>query len=144
MKANSLNVVSVNRKVAITGQRNSLTRLATNSSRAIRVAFGRLAALRQVARSGHEAKHRATVLDPKAAQLPKYRAILRQASLSSYIAFTDRAKAGAFERYLKSGSGHAFARKHLWKSCFALTRFAGLASFIARSRMPSEASAKEG
>ena len=115
MKPNSLNVVLVKRKVAITEQRNPLTRLATNSSRAIRVAFGRLAALRQVARSGHEAKHRATVLDPKAAQLPKYRAILRQASLSSYIAFTDRAKAGAFERYLKSGSGHAFARKHLWK-----------------------------
>jgi putative endonuclease len=34
--------------------------------------------------------------------------------LKTYIAFTDRAKAGAFERYLKSGSGHAFARKHLW------------------------------
>ena len=34
--------------------------------------------------------------------------------LKTYIAFTDWAKAGAFERYLKSGSGHAFARKHLW------------------------------
>ena len=34
--------------------------------------------------------------------------------LKTYIAFTNRAKAGAFERYLKSGSGHAFARKHLW------------------------------
>jgi putative endonuclease len=34
--------------------------------------------------------------------------------LKTYIAFTDRAKAGAFERYLKSCSGHAFARKHLW------------------------------
>ena len=34
--------------------------------------------------------------------------------LKTYIAFTDRAKAEAFERYLKSGSGHAFARKHLW------------------------------
>jgi putative endonuclease len=34
--------------------------------------------------------------------------------LKTYIAFTDQAKAGAFERYLKSGSGHAFARKHLW------------------------------
>ena len=28
--------------------------------------------------------------------------------LTTYIAFTDRAKAEAFERYLKSGSGHAF------------------------------------
>jgi putative endonuclease len=34
--------------------------------------------------------------------------------LVSYIAFTDRGKAEAFERYLKSGSGHAFARKRLW------------------------------
>jgi putative endonuclease len=34
--------------------------------------------------------------------------------LTTYIAFTDRAKAEAFERYLKSGSGHAFARKRLW------------------------------
>src|SRR5438552_10897130 len=30
--------------------------------------------------------------------------------LITYLAFTDRAKAEAFERYLKSGSGHAFAR----------------------------------
>ena len=34
--------------------------------------------------------------------------------LTAYVAFTDRAKAEAFERYLKSGSGHAFARKRLW------------------------------
>jgi putative endonuclease len=34
--------------------------------------------------------------------------------LITYIAFTDRAKAEAFERYLKSGSGHAFAYKRLW------------------------------
>ena len=34
--------------------------------------------------------------------------------LPSYIAFSERAKAEAFERYLKSGSGHAFARKRLW------------------------------
>jgi putative endonuclease len=34
--------------------------------------------------------------------------------MTTYIAFTDRARAEAFERYLKSGSGHAFARKHLW------------------------------
>jgi predicted GIY-YIG superfamily endonuclease len=31
-----------------------------------------------------------------------------------YIAFSDPGKAFAFERYLKSGSGHAFARKRLW------------------------------
>jgi predicted GIY-YIG superfamily endonuclease len=34
--------------------------------------------------------------------------------LVSYIAFTGRARAEAFERYLKSGSGHAFASKRLW------------------------------
>jgi putative endonuclease len=34
--------------------------------------------------------------------------------LITYIAFTDQAKAEAFERYLKSGSGHAFARRRLW------------------------------
>jgi len=30
------------------------------------------------------------------------------------IRFHDRAKAERFERYLKSGSGHAFARRHFW------------------------------
>ena len=34
--------------------------------------------------------------------------------LVTYIAFSDEAKARAFERYLKSGSGHAFANKRLW------------------------------
>ena len=32
----------------------------------------------------------------------------------TYLAFSDRAKAEDFERYLKSGSGHAFARKRFW------------------------------
>jgi len=34
--------------------------------------------------------------------------------LVSYIAFSNRTKAEALERYLKSGSGHAFANKRLW------------------------------
>ena len=34
--------------------------------------------------------------------------------LVTYVAFSDRAKAESFERYLKSGSGHAFANKRLW------------------------------
>jgi predicted GIY-YIG superfamily endonuclease len=29
------------------------------------------------------------------------------------VKFADEARAGAFERYLKSGSGNAFARRHL-------------------------------
>lgn len=32
----------------------------------------------------------------------------------TYVAFSDEEKASAFERYLKSGSGHAFANKRLW------------------------------
>ena len=34
--------------------------------------------------------------------------------LVTYIAFSDKANAESFERYLKSGSGHAFAKKRLW------------------------------
>jgi putative endonuclease len=34
--------------------------------------------------------------------------------LVTYIAFSDKRKAELFERYLKSGSGHAFANKRLW------------------------------
>jgi putative endonuclease len=34
--------------------------------------------------------------------------------LVTYIAFSSRKKAEEFERYLKSGSGHAFANKRLW------------------------------
>ena len=34
--------------------------------------------------------------------------------LQTYIAFSDLTKAQSFEKYLKSGSGHAFAKKRLW------------------------------
>ncbi len=34
--------------------------------------------------------------------------------LVMYIAFEDAERAHAFEGYLKSGSGRAFAKKHLW------------------------------
>jgi predicted GIY-YIG superfamily endonuclease len=34
--------------------------------------------------------------------------------LQTYLAFATKAQALAFERYLKSGSGHAFANKRLW------------------------------
>ena len=33
--------------------------------------------------------------------------------LETYVTFTDRKKAIAFEKYLKSGSGRAFAKKRL-------------------------------
>jgi len=34
--------------------------------------------------------------------------------LKSYIWFEDVTKARKFEKYLKQGSGHAFAKRHLW------------------------------
>ena len=34
--------------------------------------------------------------------------------LAAYISLAEEAKATNLERYLKSGSGHAFARKRLW------------------------------
>jgi putative endonuclease len=46
----------------------------------------------------------------KASHTPKY----VPWRLVTYIAFSDERKAETFERYLKSGSGHAFARKRLW------------------------------
>jgi len=33
-----------------------------------------------------------------------------------YVAFESRASAQRFERYLKSGSGHAFAKRHFWSA----------------------------
>ena len=43
-----------------------------------------------------------------------YTAEFRPWRLITYVAFSSQRKAEAFEKYLKSGSGHAFARKHLW------------------------------
>jgi putative endonuclease len=34
--------------------------------------------------------------------------------LVTYVAFSTERKAMEFERYIKSGSGHAFAKKRLW------------------------------
>ena len=31
-----------------------------------------------------------------------------------YVGFAEAGRARAFERYLKVGSGHAFARRHFW------------------------------
>ena len=36
-------------------------------------------------------------------------------TLVTYVAFTRATKADEFERYLKSGSGRAFANKRLWQ-----------------------------
>lgn len=37
--------------------------------------------------------------------------------LQTYAAFTTREQAAQFELYLKSGSGRAFASRHLWPAC---------------------------
>jgi predicted GIY-YIG superfamily endonuclease len=34
--------------------------------------------------------------------------------LVTYVAFNNKEKAADFEKYLKVGSGHAFAKKRLW------------------------------
>jgi len=34
--------------------------------------------------------------------------------LMAYVAFSSRVRAEQFEKYLKSGSGRAFAKRHLW------------------------------
>ncbi len=43
-----------------------------------------------------------------------FTAQFRPWELVTYIAFADHDRAFAFERYLKAGSGHAFANRHLW------------------------------
>ena len=41
-------------------------------------------------------------------------ALHRPWHLKTYLAFSTKLQALAFERYLKSGSGHAYANKRLW------------------------------
>ncbi len=41
-------------------------------------------------------------------------ALRRDLQHRSRLAFDDGEKAVAFERYLKTGSGYAFARRHFW------------------------------
>lgn len=45
--------------------------------------------------------------------ISKYSSTKRPYKLIWYCAFLDKSKALAFEKYLKQGSGFAFARKHL-------------------------------
>jgi putative endonuclease len=44
----------------------------------------------------------------------QYTSQFRPWRMVSYVALRDRSKAESLELYLKSGSGHAFARKRLW------------------------------
>ena len=51
-------------------------------------------------------------LDAHNAGQSSHTAKFRPWRLVTYIAFTDETKAIAFEEYLKTGSGRAFAKKH--------------------------------
>ena len=44
----------------------------------------------------------------------KHTAKYRPWELVCYTAFNSRERAAEFERYLKVGSGHAFAKRHFW------------------------------
>lgn len=44
----------------------------------------------------------------------KHASKFRPWKIECYIAFAERKQAAEFERYLKQGSGHAFAKRHLW------------------------------
>jgi predicted GIY-YIG superfamily endonuclease len=48
--------------------------------------------------------------DGKSTHTAKY----RPWELVTYLGFEDEQRAAEFERYLKSGSGRAFAKRHLW------------------------------
>jgi len=45
----------------------------------------------------------------------RHTAKLKPWKLKMYIAFETLEQAQHFERYLKSGSGHAFANRHFWR-----------------------------
>jgi len=55
-------------------------------------------------------------LDAHNAGRSPHTAKFRPWKLVAYLAFPERERAFAFERYLKSGSGQAFAGKRLWHS----------------------------
>jgi putative endonuclease len=44
----------------------------------------------------------------------RHTAKFRPWEIVSYTAFSSRKRAAEFERYLKVGSGHAFAKRHFW------------------------------
>jgi predicted GIY-YIG superfamily endonuclease len=48
------------------------------------------------------------------ARMSRHTAKFKPWIIVTYVAFSNRAKAETFERYLKSGSGHAFANRRLW------------------------------
>ena len=61
---------------------------------------------------GHTDDLRTRLASHNAGQSP-HTARYKPWRLVTYVAFSDEAKAVAFERYLKTGSGRAFAKKRL-------------------------------
>ncbi|MBI2927861.1 MAG: GIY-YIG nuclease family protein [Verrucomicrobia bacterium] len=61
---------------------------------------------------GHTADLRARIADHNAGESP-HTAKYTPWKLVFYAAFESLALAQSFERYLKTGSGHAFAKRHL-------------------------------
>ena len=60
---------------------------------------------------GHTANLRSRLLEHNSGKSP-HTAKFRPWKVEAYIAFESLDKAQAFERYLKTGSGHEFARRH--------------------------------
>ena len=63
---------------------------------------------------GHTADLKQRVSDHNSGKCPTTRK-LKPWKLRVYLGFEDLACAQKFERYLKSGSGHAFANRHFWQ-----------------------------
>lgn len=64
---------------------------------------------------GFSADLRQRLADHNAGKLPNT-ARYRPWRLVTYLGFSSKKQALAFEHHIKSGSGHAFARKHLWSA----------------------------
>ena len=64
---------------------------------------------------GHTADLRQRVEDHNAGKCPHTSKFMPW-KLKLYVAFESSEQAQHFEKYLKSGSGHAFAKRHFWVS----------------------------
>jgi putative endonuclease len=69
---------------------------------------------------GYTANLRQRLRDHDAGKLPNT-ARYRPWKLATYLAFSSKRQALAFEEYLKTGSGYAFSRKRLWPPSHPVT-----------------------
>jgi len=63
---------------------------------------------------GHTTDLKQRLVDHNAGKCP-YTSKFKPWKIKFYAAFETIEQAQQFEKYLKSGSGHAFAKRHLWK-----------------------------